>query len=177
MPQLFREFRELFSNNGRDIIGFIIAHRALNLVSYAVDIFHIYLIIKYGFWPALFAISLLFFAICLATVFIHDIAVSFGYDILYMERIRRIGADDTDNRGILKRFAGWVLKRRSTIFWLGSLWLEPDLVTLLLRKDNRVTMSNTLKITLPSNILCVTVWTIIFYLGVRGYVYFKWFIE
>lgn len=174
MVRLFREIRELFSNHGRDVIGFIIAHRVLNMVSYAVDICHIYLIVKYGFWPALLAISLLFFVVCLATVFIHDIAVSFGYDVLYMERIRRFGANDAGNRGILKRFAGWVLKRRSTIFWLGSLWLEPDLVTLLLRRENRVTMSNTLKITLPSNILCVTVWTVIFYLGVQGYVYFKW---
>lgn len=168
MPRLFREFMDQFSINGTDVIRFVIAYRILNIVSYSVDIAHIYLIINYGFWSALLAISLLFFVICLATIAIHDIAVSFGYDILYMERIHRIGAEAANNKGILRRFAGWVLMRRSTIFWLGSLWLEPDLVTLLLRRENRMTMSSTLKITLPSNILCVTIWTIIFYLSVQG---------
>jgi hypothetical protein len=72
----------------------------------------------------------------------------------------------------------WILRRKTTIFLFGSpFFLDPDLVTLLLRKKNYFTWRECLKITLPSVIQCIMVWALIFQLGVWGWKYFQWFVK
>lgn len=173
---MYLRFRDFFANNGKDAARFVIAHRVLNMISYAVDALHIYLLIWYGFWAGLVVITIVFFIVCWATVLINDIAISYGYDFLQIDRLRNFAQEDCiNNKKSIQKFTRWLLGRRYAIFWLGSLWLEPDIVTLLLRKYRKITLESTL-ITFFSTILCVSVWNVIFYLGVQGYNYFKAFV-
>lgn len=177
MIGLYLRCRNFFASNGKNVAGFIIAHRVLNMISYAVDALHIYLLIWYGFWTGLVVITILFFIICWTTVLIHDIAISYGYDFLQIDRLRNFAQEYRANnkKKSIQKFTRWLLERKYAIFWIGSLWLEPDIVTLLIRRHRKITLESTL-ITLSSTILCVSVWNVIFYLGVQGYNHFKAFI-
>lgn len=174
MFQSLKEVKSVFLTGGIRITRFFIIIRLLSFVSILVDVLMIYLIQKYGFWLEMILIQILFFVICVSTIAIHDIFLDKGYDLLFMDYFYKLQRKPTEKKNILERFTQWILERKIIIFWIGSIWLEPDITTLLLRKEPKLTWEETLKITLPSNILCITFWSIIFYLSIQGYDYLKW---
>jgi hypothetical protein len=83
-----------------------------------------------------------------------------------------------EKKKFFKRFLRSVMRKRYSIFWIGSVaQINPDGVTLLLRKDRTSTLRNFLGITLPSTVLSIAFWTIVFKLGIMGVAYFRLFIQ
>jgi len=171
--QSIRELKSLFSVSMK-ITRAIIFHRFLNLISISVDILMIYLIKEYGFWFEMTVMLFPFYAICVLTIILYDYFLDRGHDLLFLDYFCNLRDQKIERRRIFTRLTQWILKRRTSIFLLGSFWLEPDITTILLRKDKKGLIRNAVYITLPSTIICVTSWSIIFYYGVKGYEYFKW---
>lgn len=148
---------------GEDVARFYVFYWTISRISLLVDGLMIGMIKRFGIWNELLLIIPLFFIICLWNIRIYDKFLEKGVDLFKEEAVKK---------GKLRKA---VMKNRKTIFWFGSIILEPDIVTIFLRK-RRSAIKN-LSITLPSTIVCISVWSAIFWLGLQGYKLFKWFIE
>jgi len=167
-----------FKRNGGKISRFILTERLIGVGEKLIEVLMIALIIKYGVIVELLIATPIYFFFCVGVVKIYDHFLSKGMDLLGIEYLCGLRNTAVDRKSILKRFARWIMQRRTTIFWLGSIFrLDPDGVTLLLRDDKSKTTENALKITLPSVVLSMMFWTGVFKLGIMGFKYFKWFVE
>lgn len=174
---MFQIVHKFLSKNGFRIMSFVTVNRILAAISLGVDGIMIYLIKNYGFWFEMVAVNVLFFVVCSLTLLTYDFFSQKGYDLLSMDYFHELRDEPLEKKNFLKRFTQWILRREKTIFWLGSLWLEPDVVTLLLRKGEKTKLKDIVSVTLPSVVLCITFWSVVFYLGLKGYVYFSWFVK
>lgn len=68
---------------------------------------------------------------------------------------------------------GFVYKHDWLMFFIGSLTIEPDVVTLVLAKENTITWRELLFITLPSSVWCIAFYSVSFYFSLRG---FEWWV-
>jgi hypothetical protein len=167
-----------FKRNGGRISRFILTERLIGVGEKLIEVLMIALIIKYGVIEELLIATPIYFFFCVGVVKIYDHFLSKGMDLLGIEYLRGLRNTAVERKSILKRFARWIMKRRTTIFWLGSIFrLDPDVVTLLLREDKRNTFENSIKITLPSVVLSMVFWTMVFKLGIMGFKYFTWFVQ
>lgn len=92
-------------------------------------------------------------AFCSSIVFLSNKLEEYGVNLTGIEDFKK-GAEARGG------FRGWILRRRSTIFWVGSwFYLDPDYVTLLLQKKGDRFSETTFEITMPSVLLAMTVWT------------------
>jgi len=146
---------------------FYVFYSTLDAISYLADFLMIGLIKRYGFWKEASIIIPLFFAICVWTLVLYDKFLSKGYDLLQIRYVMR------SERRIIK----WTLRGKGRVFWLGSILLDPDIVTLLLRKEEKTTLRSVVMITGPSTLINILVWSVVYYWGLQGYSYFKWFVE
>lgn len=144
---------------------FVLVERILTVLTRGVDALMIYIIWyepdlgALGAFIIVTPVNLLF---CSLVVFGSDVLKKYGTDLTGIEQIRR----NAEEKGGLKR---WVLRRRTAIFLIGSwLYLDPDYVTLFLRKDTSF-WKNTWRITFPSTILAMLVWTPIYWAAHEGY--------
>ena len=146
-----------------DIARVYIFYWTLSRISLLVDGLMIGIIKRFGIWIEIPVIVFLFFVICVWNIYIYDSFAKKGQSIINPNNFQG-------------KISSMVLKNRATIFWMGSLWLEPDVVTILLRKKEAVWKSN-LRITFPSVVWCISFWSLIFYLGIKGYAYFQYFVQ
>lgn len=153
------------------ILGFIVLNRGLSSISLGIDALMIYVGMNYGLIPMFLVGTIVFFIACIIVVWLYGKLMSNGYDLLLIEEIRGL-RKSTDPLGRSDALTRWVVSSDKLLFWVGSLWVESDIVTLLLRKRNVISAEETLKITLPSVAWCIGFWSIIFYLGILGYEYF-----
>lgn len=169
---------KLSSINFRNkIVMFIVTNRILSVVSLGVDGMMIYVGSKYGFEAMFFSGQIVFFLICVVVLKLYDLFLNAGLDLLSINDFLELRYQKLGKRQYFKRITQWILRREETIFWLGSIWIEPDIVTLLLKKNGRTKMKDIIFITLPSTMICISFWAVIFGLGLRGFAYFSWFIE
>lgn len=167
-----------FKRNGGRISRFILTERLITVGEKLIEVLMIALIIKYGVIEEMMIVTPLYFFFCVGIVKIYDIFLTKGIDLMGIDYLCNLKNAELDTRNIYKKFARWILRRRATIFWVGSIFrLDPDGVTLLLRDDKSKTIENALKITLPSVILSMVFWTIVFKMGIMGFKYFKCFVE
>lgn len=177
------------SSFSKHLTGFYIFYNLLNIISRLTDILMIVLIINFGLIAEILIVIPLYFAISIWNMMLYDRFRLTGHDLLQIDYFRKLSSTDigflSTNINIIslksiKRiiikipvyFLSIILKSRVAIFILGSIFiLEPDIVTLLLRKKQEVTVRNALLITLPSNILCISLWSVIFYYGIYGFRY------
>jgi len=189
--EVWKYFRA--SKSSKELIQFWIFYRSLAWLSWLIDLLIILMIIKYGFWIEMAILQPVYILICIWILIIYDRLLANGQDLLLIDDLQDLpnGKSDIETapegnfykkitfyvKIALKKFSIWILCSRTRIFILGSLWFEPDIATLLLRKEKRTTIRRIATTTLPMAIICNTFWSAVFYLGIIGYDYFRWFIE
>lgn len=171
------EFILLYVEKFRSFFGrvtkVIITHQIIGVGEKGLDAIMIFLIVGYG--PALtfLVVTPIYFIYCMFVVMAYDFFLDKGYDLLELENLR-INGDSEDFNGFFR----WVMKKRITIFLVGSFFqLDPDGVTILLRKNREMFWKNSIKITLPSTLISMTVWTTVYSLAVKGFEWARWIIE
>lgn len=157
---------------------FLLLGRVAGIGEKLLDILVIFLIIKVGVIAEFLIVVPLYSCYCMGIVVAYDHFLKKGYDFAGLEYLRNIQRGNVEKKRFFKRFLRAVMRRRYSIFWIGSVvQINPDGVTLLLRKDRTSTFSNFINITLPSTALSIAFWTIVFKSGIMGAAYFKIFIQ
>jgi len=101
-----------------------------------------------------------------------------GIDATGLNELAEMANERYERRQWGKCFVCWLLRRRYTIFAIGSwFYLDPEYVTLLLRDRNTGFWTSIRKITLPSVILAMVVWTPICFGAVKGINIIEWIWE
>jgi len=174
--QFFKNGKEEKENGGEDAAYFLIYFYSVGIVSRLVDGIILWIIIFHGFVLSVAVCTLLFFFIVVHWLKIYQRFQDEGIDLQKIVYLRNLHLKPKKSCG--EKVTVWILKRKATIFIFGSAFvLDPDLVTLLLRKKNYFTWRECFKTTLPSAAQCILVWAIIYQLGFWGYHYFRWFVD
>lgn len=154
----------------------VLTERILTVLTRAlVDGPMIYLFVK-GF--NIFEVASIFIVWCfflyLLVIYAYDYCVATGYDLLGLNYLAELKEQKIPNNQRMKRIAQWIVRREFTIFIVGSLfYLDPDVVTILLRKKGE----RGYKVLFYSVVYSISVYSVIYWLGVKGVKYFAYFIE
>jgi hypothetical protein len=154
----------------------VLTERVLTVLTRVlVDIPMVYLFLEgFNFIGVASVFIVWYFIFCLAVIYIYDYCADKGHDLLGINYIVGLKDQEIKRNEIFKRFARWIVKRRITIFLVGSLFeLDPDIVTLLLRKKGE----RGFKVLFYSVAYSIITWSVIYWLGVKGYGYFRYFVE
>ena len=183
---LMTAVRSLIRHPGIKVSKFFITERIITVLTRVVDALIIYLIVLdptiHGGIKAFIYTTPLNILLCVFVVYVLDVFARNGYDLSGLEEYREMIHVQYRKEQYIKRFAQWVLKRRGTIFWVGSwFYLDPDYVTLLLRDKAKGFWTNILKITVPSTILAMVIWVPFWWCVVNAFLkgseWAKWFME
>ncbi|MEK9207513.1 MAG: hypothetical protein AAB922_03465 [Patescibacteria group bacterium] len=178
--------RSLIRHPGVKVSKFFITERVITLLTRVIDALIIYLVIldptPYGGLKAYVYTTPLNIFLCVCVVYVLDVFSRNGYDLTGLEEYQEILHEKYHRKQYIKRFAQWILKRRGTIFWVGSwFYLDPDYVTLLLRDKGRGFWTNILWITVPSTVLAMAVWVPLWWCVVNAFLkgseWAKWFLD
>jgi hypothetical protein len=157
---------------------FLLIGRVMGIGEKLLDVLVISLIIKLGILAEYLIVVPLYSCYCMGIVMAYDYFLEKGYDFVGLEYLRNMQTGKLEKKKFFKRFLRAVMRRRYSIFWIGSVaQINPDGVTLLLRKDRTGTLKNFLAITLPSTALSIAFWTLVFKLGIMGVACFKLFTQ
>lgn len=157
---------------------FLLIGRVAGIGEKLLDVLVISLIIKVGIVAEFFIVVPLYACYCMGMVVAYDYFLAKGYDFVGLEYLRNMERGKVERKQFVQRFLRSVMRRRYSIFCIGSVaQMNPDGVTLLLRKDRTSTLRNFLGITLPSTVLSIAFWTTVFKLGIMGVSYFTVFVQ
>lgn len=119
----------------------------------------------WGWVKSMIFVTPLYVLVCAMIVFIHDRFHEKGIDLTGIEEMRDTCSDETLKKNqLVKRFIRWFMQRESLIFWIGSFfYLDPDYVTLMLRKKGDSFVKTVLTLTVPSVIISMLVWTTVYW--------------
>jgi hypothetical protein len=167
----------LVMNNWRGATEFVLLERISTLLTRCIDSLMIYLIWKGHPIIELVICIPIFFALCVGFVLIYDWRISKGIKMPIMEELVSLKGKRLKCKNYKRRYlkwawdnlVQWLLRREIMLFLIGSVFvLDPNFVTLLLRRGVQSNLRDFLRITLPSVIHCVVSWTIIYYLAIKG---------
>jgi len=157
---------------------FLLIGRVIGIGEKLLDVLVIFLIIKIGIIAEYLIVVPLYSCYCMGIVMAYDYFLEKGYDFVGLEYLRNMQRGTLEKKKFFKRFLRTVMRRRYSIFWIGSVaQINPDGVTLLLRKDRTSTLRNFLGITVPSTALSLAFWSVVFKMGIMGVAYFKAFTQ
>lgn len=160
---------------------YIVTERVITFLTRIVDalmIYFIWTIPDYGVVYAFVVGGIVYFVLCASVIYINDVFLRNGYDITGIEELRQMAHRSYPQKNWVKRLVSWMLKRKTTIFLVGSwFYLDPDYVTLLLRDKDKGLVASLTKITLPSVIISMAVWTPIYWCACKGYTWAVWLIS
>lgn len=157
---------------------FIFAERVITVLTRVFDVLDVALIVQYGPITAFVVVTPLYFAFCGIIVWLSHRSATRGIDLFGIDTLRVLVTADPAGLTRWKRFARWVLQRRTSIFWIGSVfYLDPDFVTLLLRRPGDTLWRTLAMIALPSVVLSQTVWVGVYWLGYQGFTWARWLWE
>lgn len=173
----FLWFGLLLRNNWLRAAELILLERVNTFFARLIDLLMVYLLWK-GYLVAELTICIpAYFALCVGFVWTYDWRVSKGAKLLSLEKLQSFKNSELDRKEyvshhfkwIWDKFLQWILKRDTTIFLIGSIFvLDPNFVTLILRSGSKSWHRDFLKITLPSVVYCVVAWTVIYSLAIKG---------
>jgi hypothetical protein len=133
---------------------------------------------KFGVVYAFFVGGVVYFAFCASIIYVNDVFVRNGYDITGIEELRQMADKHYPRKNWVKASVSWMLRRKTTIFLIGSwFYLDPDYVTLLLRDKEKSFWTNLVEITLPSVFISMMVWTPVWWCACKGYSWAVWLIS
>ena len=169
---------------GLGLLRAILAERVITVLTRGIDGLIIWFVIQdpppgiSGAVNAFVFVTPLNFLFSLTVVVVSDILYRRGADVIGIETLRELEHSTLQRRHFVRRTARWILRSRRLIFWVGSwFYLDPDYVTLLLRKKGEGYVKMSLRLTLPSAILCMTVWVPIYWAAVQGYWWAVWLVD
>lgn len=178
--------RSLIRHPGVKVSKFFITERVITLLTRVIDALIIYLILQdptlHGAFKAFVYTTPINILFCAGVVYVLDVFTRNGYDLTGLEEYREMLHEHYHKKQYIKRLAQWMLKRRGTIFWVGSwFYLDPDYVTLLLRDKAKGFWANVLEITVPSTILAMVMWVPFWWCVVNGFLkgseWAGWFLD
>jgi hypothetical protein len=157
------------------IMGFTVERILTVLTRILIDAPMIYLFVR-G-WNVL-AVAIGFIAWCFiyysAIMYAYDFFSKRGYDLLGLNKLNAYSEKKDGGANFFDRVLYWAMKRRITIFLVGSIFLlDPDTVALLLRKKGE----RGYRILFYSVSYSIIIWSVIYWLGVKGYGHFSSFLE
>ncbi|MBI5133821.1 MAG: hypothetical protein HZA81_00305 [Candidatus Taylorbacteria bacterium] len=130
---------------------------------------------EFGWLKAIVFVTPLYVMVCIAIVLISDFFLKNGVDITGIEEARALSDENLTHNQFTARFVRWFTKRRLLIFWVGSIYyLDPDYVTLLLRRKEDGLMKTTIKITVPSVLLSMLFWSTLYWLIYQPFKHTEW---
>lgn len=119
-----------------------------------------------------------YFALCVGIVLANDAAMKKGMDLTGLETLRELEHHVLEENRWFSKILQRILRSRRMIFWVGSwFYLDPDYVTLLLRKKEESYLQTFTKITLPSVLISMAVWLGVWWGAVKGFFWAKWMLE
>ncbi|MSR87756.1 MAG: hypothetical protein EXS69_01135 [Candidatus Zambryskibacteria bacterium] len=123
-----------------------------------------------GIVVAFVVITPISFLLCVGIVLGSDVAYRRGIDMTGLETLRELESDILKEGQWVRRLIRKILKSRKLIFWIGSwFYLDPDYVTLLLRKKEEGYIRTFLYLSLPSVVIGMVVWLGVWWVAVRGF--------
>ncbi len=156
----------------------LITERVITVLTRGIDVMMVYFIVTdrtHGVMKTLVFVTPVYVVVCTIIVCLNEVLVNMGYDVTGIEELKKIAGQHHRPSQWFKRFVSWILRRRTTIFLIGSwFYLDPDYVTLLLRDKTRTVWSDILLITTPSVILSMVVWTPIYWCACGGVRWAAW---
>ena len=129
----------------------------IDTISYLIDVVMVGFAVRLQNYPLVFVIGFAInLSIFLSTVLTYDwLQKKTGMDLLSIEDLKA------------SKWGSWILKKGERwTFWIGSLhFLEPDIVTLLLRKKRHCDVNDIIKILVPSTLVHTLYWSVYWYTG------------
>ena len=117
---------------------------------------------EFGYFTAMGIMFMVLAGVSVLLVLFHArIIQKTGWDVLGLERLNKLRDEKhIPQHRIGKRLTRWFMRRRLTLFLIGSCFIGPPVVTILLRKNDSVTdnLFYILSGTLISVVTWVTVW-------------------
>lgn len=163
------------------VTKFIVTEKILGLITRLIDVGMIYIFVEGGSYAALKCFVLMTpinIIMTIVIIYLIDKISDLGFDITGIEELRKMEYVTCERKQYIKRLIRWVLHRKATIFWVGSwYYLDPDYVTLLIRDQKRSFWSNILRITIPSTVLAMIIWTLFYWAAYQGYQWVKVFTD
>lgn len=131
-----------------------------------------------GLTTAFIVVTPIYLILCIAVVLISDAGFKKGLDLTGLETLRELEHAVLTKGQWFKRLMRWMLMSKRKIFWVGSwFYLDPDYVTLLLRKKEEGYISTFLQITLPSVMISMVVWLGVWWAAVQGFRWAVWMLK
>lgn len=131
-----------------------------------------------GLATAFFVVTPISLLLCIGIVLMSDEGLKRGLDLTGLETLRELEHSVLEERQWFKRIIRRILRSRKLIFWVGSwFYLDPDYVTLLIRKKEEGYLSTFIRITLPSVVLGMVVWLGVWWAAVQGFRWAVWMLE
>jgi len=131
-----------------------------------------------GLMTAFAVVTPIYFILCIVVVLVSDAGFRNGLDLTGLETLRGLEHKMFARRQWFKRIFQKILRSRRLIFWVGSwFYLDPDYVTLLLRKKEDGYVSTFLRITFPSVVISMLVWLGVWWAAVQGFRLAVWVLE
>ena len=136
----------------------------------------------FGWVKCMLYITPLYVFFCAVVIFVSDYFHANGIDITGIEEMRTIrSSQELKKRQFIKRFIKWFMHREVLIFWIGSwFYLDPDYVTLMIRKKGDSFLKTILTITVPSVLVSMFFWTTLYWLVYQPFkhtVWAQWIVE
>ncbi len=160
---------------GMTLFRAIVAERIITVVTRVVTDVPMLAILAWnsgfkGLVVAFAVVTPIYLLLCIDIVIVSDAALKRGWDATGLETLRGLEHEVLEKKQWVKKFVQRILRSRRLIFWVGSwFYLDPDYVTLLLRKKEDGYASTFLKITLPSVLLSMVVWLGVWWAAVQGF--------
>lgn len=130
---------------------------------------------QYGWLKAMLYVTPLYILVVIAIVAVCDLFHKKGIDITGIEEMRSISNEELGKRQYVKRFIAWFMKRESSIFWIGSwFYLDPDYVTLMLRRKGDSFLKTLVKLVIPSVLISMLVWTTLYWAVYQPFKHMAW---
>lgn len=168
---------------GSNLFHVVIAERVITILTRVLTDVPMLAILAWdsslkGLMIAFLVVTPISLILCINVVLASDVAQKRGLDLTGLETLRELEHETLTKGQWVKRFIRWMLMSKRLIFWIGSwFYLDPDYVTLLLRKKGEGYVSTFLRITLPSVVLGMVVWLGVYWAAVQGYRWASWALE
>lgn len=167
----------------RKITSAVVTERALSLLSKPIDAIMLFAVIAWGpVWCFVIGCFLeLVFSV--GIVYLHSHTVRKGYDFTGVNDVKEWICSPVEStqsssvfgtiRRVFLKSLKWVLRKTVGSYWpmilIGSvIYIEPDYVSLMLKKPGESNLSVIVRVTIPAVIWSIGLWTLVMWGGWEG---------
>jgi hypothetical protein len=130
---------------------------------------------EYGWLKSMLLVTPGYILVVVGIIVISDLFHSNGIDITGIEEMRQVANQNLERKQWAKRIIAWIMRKESLIFWVGSwFYLDPDYVTLMLRKKEDSLLKTTIKLVIPSVLISMVFWSTVYWLVYQPFKHMEW---